>query len=121
MKKKWYAISALFLGMTVAVADSGMPEWNGKNSFYSWKKQANVKVDVTPEALVLTEIKADPQVISGILAIDPSKYNSFKFRYRATGAEKAADSSFTPAPPDASVSVICGASPNLPTTDSGIP
>lgn len=88
MKKKWYAISALFLGMTVAVADSGMPEWNGKNSFYSWKKQANVKVDVTPEALVLTEIKADPQVISGILAIDPSKYNSFKFRYRATGTGK---------------------------------
>ena len=89
MKKKWYAISALFLGMTVAVADSGMPEWNGKNSFYSWKKQANVKVDVTPEALVLTEIKADPQVISGILAIDPSKYNSFKFRYRATGTGSA--------------------------------
>ena len=40
MKKKWYAISALFLGMTVAVADSGMLEWNGKNGFYGWKKQA---------------------------------------------------------------------------------
>ena len=121
MKKKWYAISALFLGMTVAVADSGMPEWNGKNSFYSWKKQANVKVDVTPEALVLTEIKADPQVISGILAIDLPNTTLSNSVTVPPVPEKAADSSFTPAPPDASVSVICGASPNLPTTDSGIP
>ncbi len=65
--------------------DPGKPEWSAKNGFHGWRAQANTKVAVTAEALVMTDIKADPQVISDKLNIDPTKYNAFKFTYRATG------------------------------------
>ena len=84
--KKFFAI---LLSIFVLSAMAYEPlVWNAENKFSGWKALRNVKCEITPQGLVLTEINADPQIVSGTLSIDPTKYNCFSFRYRAENVGK---------------------------------
>ncbi|MDD2478504.1 MAG: hypothetical protein PHS31_01280 [Victivallaceae bacterium] len=59
--------------------------WSKKNNFEGWRALRNVQCAIVANNLVLTNIEMDPQLISGVTLIDPTKVNQIEIRYRATG------------------------------------
>lgn len=74
---------ALLLMSGVSLFAQEAVTWSGQESLETWKALRNVRCEWKNDALLITEIKADGQLISPVLNLDPSKYNRFSFRYRA--------------------------------------
>ncbi len=65
--------------------NSELTEWNAANRFYGWRAQRNVKCSITADAIQLTAIEKDPQIINRSVRLDPAKCNTFTYTYRADG------------------------------------
>lgn len=59
--------------------------WSVKNNFEKWKALRNVQCAVVRDNLILTNIKEDSQLISGMILVNPIKVNQIEIRYRAIG------------------------------------
>lgn len=68
--------------------------WNSQKGFDGWKQYANVTCKSGKNGLIITEIQADPQIVSGALNIDPSKYDRISITYRATGTQNSSGEIF---------------------------
>ena len=78
-------LCSLFFTVTLC-ADSII--WNGKNSFSGWNGVAAAKKRIVKGVLELSSIKKDCRIINRKVNIDPCKYDTFVFTYRATGGVK---------------------------------
>ncbi len=59
--------------------------WNSANKFDGWSADRNLTCQVTPEGLKLNLLKRDSRIINKSLMLDPQEFNTFVYRYRATG------------------------------------
>lgn len=82
-KEIFRLLPVLLLGMA---ATAGEMVWQGAK-LADWKARRNVRCvwDKENSSLVLSEIKADSQLLCDQLAFDPSEFDTFVFRYRAEG------------------------------------
>ena len=78
-------LCSLFFAFTLS-GDSVL--WNGKNSFKGWNGVAAAKKRIVKGILELSSIKRDCRIINRNVNIDPRKYNTLVFTYRATGGVK---------------------------------
>ena len=62
-----------------------VPLWNSANKFSGWSADRNLTCQVTPEGLKLNLLKRDSRIINKSLMLDPQEFNTFVYRYRATG------------------------------------
>ena len=62
--------------------------WNKDNNFNGWNNSYLAKRKIENGLLTLTEIKFDCRLLNMKVDIDPGKYNTFTFTYRATGGLK---------------------------------
>lgn len=78
-------ICSLFFAINLS-ADSII--WNEKNVFKGWNGVAAAKKRIVKGILELSSIKRDCRIINRNVNIDPRKYNTLVFTYRATGGVK---------------------------------
>ncbi|MBR1966076.1 MAG: hypothetical protein IKA22_05650 [Lentisphaeria bacterium] len=82
MKKYFFAV--LFFVMSGNLcADSVI--WDRKNNFDGWKVFYNTKGKLENDVIKLYNIRFDPYIINKKVDIDPEKYDTLTYTYRASG------------------------------------
>ena len=59
--------------------------WNSANKFAGWTADRNLTCQVMQEGLKLNLLKRDGRIINKTVMLDPQEYNTFIYRYRASG------------------------------------